>query len=376
MALPQFRRGRLPIVVLTAALLVLTMISPARADVVRHPDLKVTKGSVTLSPTGQRVTGRFTVLNAGSLPARASTSYVQARVAGKWRYVTELRILSLAPGKKGKYDFNSKAPGFLQQGSHAVRVCLDVKKKVDESRERNNCFILGKAELVHGPLNYQPDQKFFHAYDGGGYYGWVPEGYDDTHATPSALFVWLHGCGGRNEFDIESFHAPPSDDYITIAPSGREGDCWNTPADAQGDERLVLAAAREAAEHFNIDEGRLVVGGYSSGGDLAYRFGYLYSTIIDAVLAANSAPFMDTGFATPQQAMDTAQSEFRVVHLAHTGDLTYPIATVRSELQVLRDNLFPVTAVELPGTHYDEPGPGVPGTDADIQTHLLPQVDP
>jgi hypothetical protein len=65
------------------------------------------------------------------------------------------------------------------------------------------------------------------------------------------------------------------------------------------------------------------------------------------------------------------------VHLAHLGDTTYPIATVRSELAALQAAGFPVTSIEREGSHYDEPGAGgLPGTDADIKTYLLPQVDP
>lgn len=65
-----------------------------------------------------------------------------------------------------------------------------------------------------------------------------------------------------------------------------------------------------------------------------------------------------------------------MVHLAHLQDDVYPIGTVQSELQTLIDNGFPVTSIERSRSHYDEPGPGVPGTDADIRNYLLPQVDP
>lgn len=366
MALPRLRRGRVLTVVLSGIALVFTALSPAPADVVSHPDLQVTKGSVALSPGGERIRGHFTVRNAGSLPARSSTSYVQAKVSGKWRYVTELRILPLAPGKKGKYDFNSAAPNFLRQGSHTVRVCLDVKKKVDESREGNNCSSLGKLAMAHGPFGYQEDQKFFHRIEGGAYWGWVPGGYDD--AAPSALFVWLHGCGGRNEFDIEAYAPDAADSYVMVAPAGAEGECWSPPKSG-ADEAIVTATIADASEHFNIDPERIVLGGYSSGGDLSYRYAYRHSAAIEAVLIANSAPFDDTGLSS-DQAIAAATTKFRVVHLAHLADDAYPIDDVRSELQILIDNAFPVTKIELPGGHYDD------NTDADIRTHLLPQVDP
>ena len=161
----------------------------------------------------------------------------------------------------------------------------------------------------------------------------MPSGYDP--ATTSTLFIWLHGCGGTSEFDIESFHATPTQSYITVAPIGAEGACWYTLPDEgeSGDELIVARVAADVAEHFNIDAENVVLGGYSSGGDLAYRTGYLFSGAIEAVLAANTAPFQDTGV-TP-------------------------------------------AVLPRPGDHYNDPGQnGLPGTDADITTYLLPQVDP
>jgi predicted esterase len=187
--------------------------------------------------------------------------------------------------------------------------------------------------------------------------------------------VWLHGCGGYSEFDIDSFHAAPAEDYITIAPFGAEGACWYTPNNGgQGDERIVERVVEDARRHFNIDVGNVVVGGYSSGGDLAYRMAYLYPDMVKTVLVANSSPFKDTGL-TPA-VLSGVNRKAKVVHLAHTGDDLYKIAEVKSELQILTTAGFDVTLVERPGGHYDDPGPGVPGTDEDIRTYLLPQVDP
>ena len=340
--------------------------------------MKATNGNVSVS--GDTISGRFTVRNVGRRAAPVSTAYVEAKVGAKYRKLTELRILRLAASKSFKYNFNQAAPSWMK-GSHLVRVCLDVKKKIKESNEGNNCLALGRVTVAGeppidpGPINYTPDTKFRVGTNGSGYYGWVPGGYDDTHATPSALFVWLHGCGGQSQYDIDTYHPPPAEDYVMIAPTGREGGCWSTPQSGTGDEALVLKWIRDVATRFNIDPGRIVLGGYSSGGDLSYRVAYRNSALIDGVLVSNSSPFKDTGL-TSAQALAAATTKFRVVHLAHTEDTTYPIATVRSELQQLTDAGFTVEAIERPGTHYDSPGPGVPGTDADIRTYLLPKVDP
>ena len=343
-----------------------------------RPDLTASKGSVGFS--GGKITGKFTVRNAGKRPARASTAYVQAKSGANFRTVTELRILKLGAGKSAKYAFTAK-PLAGMEGAQTLRVCLDVKKKVAESKEGNNCSALGKVTVGEaplappGPITYTPDTRFLVGTKAMGYYGWVPGGYDDSHQTPSALFVWLHGCGGFSEFDIDGYKPETASSYVMIAPTGRESGCWSTPANGPGDDALVLRTIRDVITHFNIDKSRIVLGGYSSGGDLAYRLAYRNSGAIDAVLATNTSPFRDTGL-TSAQALAAATTKFRVVHLAHTEDTTYPIAGVRTELQALTGAGFAVTKVERAGTHYDNPAEGLPGTAADIRSVLLPQVDP
>ncbi len=366
---------------LLAATLVLCLgatLGPATAADKPRPDLKAAKGSV--SAAAGNITGKFTARNAGRRTAPASSAYVQAQSGGKYRTLTELRILRLAAGKSAPYAFKTATPSWMK-GTYPIRVCLDVKKKVKEVSEGNNCLALGKVTIAGqppiepGPIPYTPDTRFLQGTPASGYYGWVPGGYDDSHQTPSALFVWLHGCGGQSQYDIDTFRPDPAKSYVMIAPTGREGGCWNTSPSGAGDDQLVLHAIQDVASHFNIDSGRIVLGGYSSGGDLSYRLAYKYSQLIDGVLVANSSPFRDTGL-TSTQALAAATTKFRVVHLAHTEDTTYPLATVQSELQMLVGAGFTVEAIERAGTHYDNPAAGLPGTEADIKTYLLPKVDP
>ena len=54
-------------------------------------------------------------------------------------------------------------------------------------------------------------------------------------------------------------------------------------------------AIADVKTHFNIDPRQVVLGGYSSGGDLSYRIAFTHSTEIAGVLAENTAPFRDTG---------------------------------------------------------------------------------
>jgi predicted esterase len=202
----------------------------------------------------------------------------------------------------------------------------------------------------------------------------VPEQYDESHQTPTTLFVWLHGCGGQSSGDIYTVSPGGDQNWISITVGGREGACW----DPAGDGPKVKAAIADVKEHFNVDPREVVLGGYSSGGDLAYRTAFYDAGSFAGVLAEDTAPFRDTG-SSPADSLAAASWKFNVVHLAHLQDDTYPIATVRAETDVMKAAGFPVTLIERVGDHYNNPGDvvngqAVPGTDADLVAVLLPYL--
>lgn len=200
------------------------------------------------------------------------------------------------------------------------------------------------------------------------YWAFVPDSYDASNLTPAPLLVWLHGCGGESSGDI--WVVDPGEvggkpqDYMTIAVGGREGECWIPSAD----ETKVMAALSDVETHFNIDRGRVVLGGYSSGGDLAYRTGFRHSGTFEGLLIENSTPFRDTE-SSAAESLAAATTKLPIVHLAHTGDTTYPLATVQKEIAEVKAAGFPVDLIERPGTHYDS------HTDSDLIDYLLPYMD-
>jgi predicted esterase len=153
--------------------------------------------------------------------------------------------------------------------------------------------------------------------------------------------------------------------YIALSLGGRDdGDgCWDVNADSAA----VLAAVAAIKTHFNIDPRRIVLGGYSSGGDLAYRVAFYNSAKFAGVLAENTSPFRDTG-SSASQSLAAATAKFPVVHLAHTEDDTYAIDGVRGEINTMKNAGFPVTLIERPGGHSDA------NTDSDLQTLVLPHL--
>jgi predicted esterase len=218
------------------------------------------------------------------------------------------------------------------------------------------------------PISFSADTVFMLGSPQSPYWIYVPGSYDGTHRTPTELLVWLHGCGGQGAGDIYTVSPGGDQRYIAIAVGGREGACW----DPNVDQEKVLAAIADVESHFNIDPHQVVLGGYSSGGDLAYRTAFYHAKLFAGVLAENTTPFRDTG-SSQADSLAAAAWKFHVVQLAHTEDEVYPIDTVRSEAQAMAAAGFPIQLIERPGHHYDDSTADA-GSDHDLQVLLLPHL--
>lgn len=196
-------------------------------------------------------------------------------------------------------------------------------------------------------------------------WAYVPTAYDNTHNTPNSLFVWLHGCGGQGQYDIETVSPGGTQTWVSLAVGGREGSCWSN---VSTDGPKILAAIADIKTHFNIDPRRVFLGGYSSGGDIGYPLIFQNAKLFAGALFENTGPS-----AAALTASQTAAWKLNIAHLAHTSDDTYPIAGIRSSMNTLKNNGFPVILIEKPGTHWDNDN-GTTGTDYDLRTFLLPYL--
>ena len=192
---------------------------------------------------------------------------------------------------------------------------------------------------------------------------YVPNGYDSTHNTPMTLFVWLHGCGGQNQYDVSMVSYMTNQSWITLAPGGRETTCWSNTAT---DGPKILAAIAELKTHFNVNPRSVVLGGYSSGGDVGYPLLFQNANMFAGGLFENTAPNGSSA--------DTAAWKVNIVHLAHTGDTTYPISAAITWVTALQNKGFPVLLIQKAGTHYDNDN-GAFGTQYDLRTFLLPHLN-
>jgi hypothetical protein len=262
-----------------------------------------------------------------------------------------------------------------------MRACADSRHRLRERSERNNCRRVGTVGVKRpgsrrptsskpaNPVPFTKDKVFTLNSPQGNYWITVPSAYNAAHTTPITLFVWSHGCGGQSEGDINTISPGGTQSYIAIAVGGREGQCW----DPNSDPPKLLAAIANVKTHFNINPRKVVLGGYSSGGDLSYRTAFYNSRSFAGVLAENTSPFRDTG-SSQAASLAAASFKFHVVHLAHTEDDSYPIGTVRSETDALKGAGFPIERIERPGGHYDD-STETSGTDHDLQTLLLPHLN-
>ncbi|HEV3097955.1 MAG TPA: CARDB domain-containing protein [Candidatus Dormibacteraeota bacterium] len=378
-------RMKLPALTLAAALS-LSLVGGASAGARAghappRPDLVVSSGSVLAQ--GGRLEGSFTVRNAGSARAGRSWATLAIRVSGRARTVGRFHVGALRRSASQLITVSLRLPSGLPTGSFPLQACANSDGAVRERSGTNNCRRVGTVQVVRSggggppassvppkPIPFQKDTVFTLNSSQSTYWTYVPGSYDDTHHTPTELFVWLHGCGGEAAGDIYTISPGGSaQQYISVAVGGREDACW----DPNTDQEKVFAAIADVESHFNIDPHRVVIGGYSSGGDLAYRTAFYHANAFAGLLAENTSPFRDTG-STQQASLAAAAWKFNVVHLAHTEDEVYPIDGVRQETDAMAAAGFPMQRIERPGHHYDD-STADSGTDHDLQTLLLPHLN-
>jgi predicted esterase len=194
------------------------------------------------------------------------------------------------------------------------------------------------------------------------YVAYVPKSYN---GSPTRLLVALHGCGDDAQNFAEWAGAPYAtrDDqtHITISVDGASGGggCWSI----QRDTSKVLAAIDDVAKCVYVHRQKIVVGGFSSGGMLAYSVGMKNADRFAGILIENSA-LSSAGNADGLLA--GAARKIPVAHVAHVQDSVFPIGKVRGDWSKMKAAGFPLMSEELPGDHD--------GTTEDWAETLIPQM--
>ncbi|MCC6810512.1 MAG: hypothetical protein IT381_23990 [Deltaproteobacteria bacterium] len=233
------------------------------------------------------------------------------------------------------------------------------------------------------PLSTTPLSVTTFAANGKTHWVSVPEDYDsDCHTRPKKLFVWLHGCQGYAANDINEVKPKASDeDWIALAVGGAEGACWS----ASTASNIVLGALAELKTRLAINDKEVILGGYSSGGDVGYPIIFKNSKLFALALFENTAPGnAQAAAALADNAAPPAGWRFPIRHLCHIDD---EIASFKCS--ALRPILGPSTSDatpgivknkghdsflhEMDGTHYQADVNGR-GTWADFHAKLRPYL--
>ncbi len=193
------------------------------------------------------------------------------------------------------------------------------------------------------------------------YVVYLPKSLDDHR--PAALLVGLYGCGdhARNfaEWAIDPWATRATQDWIGLAVDGasRHG-CWDLEKDAD----KVLAAVDDLARCATIDPKRVVVAGYSSGGNLAWRVAMTHSDRFAGVLIENAA-LHRSRLAVAEW---SRARRLNIAHRAHREDPVFPIAKVLTDEKRLKERGFPIVLDVQPGDHA--------GSSEDWSEFLIPKM--
>jgi predicted esterase len=194
---------------------------------------------------------------------------------------------------------------------------------------------------------FSKDSSGFFTRTSGGvtYVGYIPASY--TGKTPMRLVVGLHGCGDT-AYNFATWAVAPYDtlatqDWIAVSVDGATGGgaCWNLgPDDAK-----VAAAAADISSCVWVHQKKIVIAGYSSGGELAYRVGMMNADKYAGILIEDSGPDNESTL------IAGAARKLPIAHLHHSGDTVFPLATIQSDWTKLTAAGFPLQTDVTPGTH-------------------------
>lgn len=191
------------------------------------------------------------------------------------------------------------------------------------------------------------------------YVAYVPASYDGT--TPMRLIVGLHGCGD-NAHNFATWAVNPYDTrstqtHIGISIGGKDGTCWNG-----SDDDKILAAVDDISSCFWVHQKKVVIAGYSSGGEIGYRVGLKNASRFAGIIIEDSG-LSAAGDVTTLLA--GASWKLNVAHLTHTSDSVFPLAGVRADWSRMSAAGFPLQTRETAGDHN--------GTSSDWVEWLIPK---
>lgn len=195
------------------------------------------------------------------------------------------------------------------------------------------------------------------------YVAYVPASY--TGNAPMKVVVGLHGCSDNmNNFatwGVNPYDGRKTQQHIGISVGGETGNnkCWSKG----NDDAKVLAAVDDLAQCFWLDRSKVVLAGYSSGGELAYKVALENADKFAGLLIEDSGLYAN---ANPDALLKNAAWKLPIAHITHTNDRVFPLAKVQADWAKITAAGFPLSTRVTEGDHS--------GSSADWNTFLLPKI--
>jgi hypothetical protein len=192
------------------------------------------------------------------------------------------------------------------------------------------------------------------------YVAYVPASYDGT--APMRLIVGLHGCGdnayNHATWAVNPYDTRSSQNHIGISIGGQDGNCWSASDDSK-----VLAAVADISSCFWVHQKKVVIAGFSSGGELSYRLGLSQAAKFAGILIEDSGLYAANN--NPDALLANAAWKINIAHRAHSGDTVFPLTQVQADWAKTTAAGFPLTTSVTTGQHD--------GTSTDWASWLIPQ---
>ena len=221
----------------------------------------------------------------------------------------------------------------------------------------------GPAPTATCTVQKDADGFFWRTSPKSDYVAYVPASYSPS--KPMRVIVGMHGCGDNAmnfaKWGMNPFPTRATQQHIGISVSGETGNnkCWSMG----GDDDKVLAAVEDLAKCFWVDRSKVVVAGFSSGGQLAYRVGMMKASSFAGIVIENSGLY--AAGSTSAALIAGVARKLPVAHRAHTSDTVFPLTKVKADWQAMSTAGFPLTTSEVAGGHD--------GSTDDWASWLIPQ---
>ena len=168
-------------------------------------------------------------------------------------------------------------------------------------------------------------------------YTFVPETYHPD--VPHGVVIWLHAPGKFNKDSIEATwrEVCQKHDFVLVAPVAAADDTWQ-PTEAE----FVRKALDHVTDAYNVDDTRIVTGGYQAGGTFAALVALGNIEVIRGVALVDAAP-------PARVAMPSSDPLLRFAFFISTAKESEVNERIDAAAKRLTENKLPVTRHNLGG---------------------------